>query len=272
MTASLDVSDVPDYAAMLRLDGKRFVVLGAGQGIGRQAAHALASVGARVVCADVDADRARAVAAEVGGLASIGNAASRETVRDLFAYAGSELGGLDGVVDIIGMARYKTLAELTDDDWQWHRDMGVRHAYLTIQYAAPLLTAAGGGSISFVASIAGLRGSAGLGPYGVEKAGLMSLARTAAVELGPAGIRVNTVAPGPIRTPRAEANPAWTDDLLEENINRTPLRKLGYPPDVAATLLYLSTPLSSHVSGQTIVLDGGFTVEMGVATPGPGRT
>ena len=105
MTRTDDTS-VPDYPGLLRLDGRRFVVLGAGQGIGRQASHALASVGARVACVDVDPDLAADIAAEVDGIPFSGNAIDRDDVERLFADAARDLGGIDGVVDIIGMARY----------------------------------------------------------------------------------------------------------------------------------------------------------------------
>jgi NAD(P)-dependent dehydrogenase (short-subunit alcohol dehydrogenase family) len=87
--------------------------------------------------------------------------------------------------------------------------------------------------------------------------------------LGPDNIRVNAVAPGVIRTPRQKANSAWTDDLVEQNIQQTPLRKLGRPADVAAALLFLASPLAGHITGQTIVIDGGLSIVYTVATPAP---
>lgn len=102
----LDPGPVPDYPVLVRLDGKRFVVVGAGLGIGRQTTHALALSGASVVCVDREEKRADAVAAETGGLAVTGDMTSDPDVSDLFALTRDRLGGLDGVVDIIGMARY----------------------------------------------------------------------------------------------------------------------------------------------------------------------
>ncbi|MFD9261057.1 SDR family NAD(P)-dependent oxidoreductase, partial [Streptomyces sp. NPDC059538] len=102
----LDSSPVPDYAALHRLDGRRLVLLGAGNGIGRQSAHALAGGGARVLCVDLDGDRAAAVAAETGGLPYRCDVTRRDDVRDLFLEAPGLLGGpVGGVVDIVGLGR-----------------------------------------------------------------------------------------------------------------------------------------------------------------------
>ena len=112
-----DDTPVPDYPGLLRLDGRRFVVLGAGQGIGRQASHALASVGARLACVDQDADLAGDIAGEIDGAALSGNAFDRADMERMFDEAGRALGGIDGVVDIIGMSRYGDLVDMSDDDW-----------------------------------------------------------------------------------------------------------------------------------------------------------
>lgn len=270
MTAERDASDVPDYLSAFRLDEKVEVVLGAGMGIGRQTAHALASAGAKVVCVDVDPERAETVAREVDGVAWTGDLTKRDDVKALFDFVGSELGRLDGVVDIVGAARYKALIELTDDDWQFHHNLNLRHAYLTIQYAAEYWRSTGtGGTLTFVASVTGLESSPMTGAYGAHKAALLSIVRTAAVELGPDGIRVNAVAPGVVRTPRAQANEKWTEELLASNIAKTPLRKLALPSDVAGPLLFLSSGLSSHMTGQTLTVDGGNMTLYNVDTPTP---
>ena len=103
MTRS-DDTPVPDYQSMLRLDGRRFVLIGAGQGIGRQAAHTLSGAGARVLCVDVDEGLAQDIAEEVGGVPWSGDATNRDEVERMFADATAALGGVDGVVDIVGIA------------------------------------------------------------------------------------------------------------------------------------------------------------------------
>jgi NAD(P)-dependent dehydrogenase (short-subunit alcohol dehydrogenase family) len=265
-----DANVVPDYASLTRLDDQVHVVLGAGQGIGHQTAHALAAYGAKVVCVDREADRARAVAKETGGVPWVGEITEREAVAALFDFVGAELGRLDGVVDIVGLARYKPLIDLTDDDWDFHYGIVLKHAHLALEYSARYWQRTGtGGSIAFVASVAGIQSSPKLAAYGAMKAALMSLVRTAAVELGPHGIRVNAVAPGTVRTPRAQANPKWTQDLLDANVAKTPAGRLTYPADIASALLFFLSPLSRQITGESLVVDGGNMVLFNVDSPTP---
>lgn len=265
-----DADWTPDYASLLRLDGQVHVVLGAGFGIGRQTAHALAANGATVVCVDRDEERAEKVAAEIGGEVWTGDITSREDMAALFDYIEQRHGRLDGVADIVGLSIYKEVGDLTDDDWLFHLDIVLKHAYLAITYAGRLWERTGsGGSMAFVASVAGMASSPKLSAYGAMKAALMSLVRTAAVELGSLGVRVNAVAPGVIRTPRQQANPRWTEELVQANLDKTPLRKLAYPSDIASVLLFLLSPLAGHVTGESIIVDGGNQVLFNVSSPDP---
>jgi NAD(P)-dependent dehydrogenase (short-subunit alcohol dehydrogenase family) len=250
-----DDSPVPDYPGLLRLDGRRFVVIGAGQGIGRQASHALASAGARLMTVDVDPDLASEIAAEVDGEAFAGDAIDRSDSERLFDDAVARLGGIDGVVDIIGMARYSMLTELSDEEWHWHFDIVLRHAFLAMQHGGRVMQRTGGGVMVFVASVSGLTSAPRHSAYGAAKAGLMSLVRTGAVELGPAGIRVNAVAPGVVWTPRVSAFLGEAGRDL--NTSNTPLRRVAQPADIASAILFLASDLSSYVTGQTLVVDGG---------------
>jgi NAD(P)-dependent dehydrogenase (short-subunit alcohol dehydrogenase family) len=250
----LDDSPVPDYANRLRLDDRRFVVIGAGQGIGRQASHALAANGARLVCVDVDPDLAGDIAEEVGGTAWSGDATKRDDVKRMFDDAVGELGGVDGFVDIVGISRFVDLLELTDDDWNWHFDMSLRHAFLAMQYGAQAM-AGHPGVMVFVASVSGITSAPRHAAYGAAKAGLMSLVRTGAVELGPLGIRVNAVAPGVVWTPRVSGY--LGDEGRERNSANAPLRRVALPEDIASGLLFLASDLAAYVTGHTLVVDGG---------------
>jgi NAD(P)-dependent dehydrogenase (short-subunit alcohol dehydrogenase family) len=252
-----DDTAVPDYPGLLRLDGRQVLVLGAGQGIGRQTAHALTAVGARVACADLDADLAADIAQEVDGLAIVGDATQRADMERIFSEAAG-LGPLDCVVDIIGMARYAALTDLTDDDWDWHQDIVLRHAFYAMQLGGRAL-AARGGSMVFVASVSGITSAPQHAAYGVAKAGLMSLVRTAATELGPQRVRVNAVAPGVVWTPRISV--ALGDEGLARNTANAPLRRVAQPADIAAAILFFCSDLSSYVTGQTLVVDGGVGVK-----------
>ena len=254
----LDDSPVPDYANRLRLDGRRFVCIGAGQGIGRQAAHALAANGARLLCVDVDPGLADDIASEVGGIAWSGDATKREDVARMFDDAVKELGGVDGLVDIVGISRFTDLLDLTDEDWNWHFDMSLRHAFLAMQYGAKAM-AGHPGVMVFVASVSGITSAPRHAAYGAAKAGLMSLVRSGAVEFGPLGIRVNAVAPGVVWTPRVSG--FLGEEGRSRNSANAPLGRVALPEDIASGLLFMASDLAGYVTGHTLVVDGGVGVK-----------
>jgi NAD(P)-dependent dehydrogenase (short-subunit alcohol dehydrogenase family) len=268
----VDCSPVPDFSTFLRLAGRGYIVLGAGQGIGRQAAHALAQSGATVLCVDSDPARAERVATEVRGVALSADVTKRDDVERIFREARRRLERLDGVVDIVGMAALKPLAALDDAGWTAQFDIVLRHAFLTLQIGAPLLRDEGGGTITFVGSLAGLRTVRDEVAYGTAKAALHHLVRGMASELARDKIRVNALAPGFIRTPRLEqmiARDQW--EVIERAI---PLGRAAQPYEIAACLLFLASDLSSYITGEVIVVDGGLANE--AALPpflfGPPRT
>ena len=257
--SQLDTADVPQYQDLLRLDGKRFVVAGAGQGIGRQTTHALAGAGASVLCIDYDEAAAKHVAAEVNGIPFVADVRERGDIENAFATAKSELGGVDGVVDIVGMAKYGPMLDTSDEDWDWTFGMVLRHAFLLAQIGGRALVSGGGGVMTFIASVSGITSAPLHAPYGAAKAGLVSLIRTTAVELGPKGVRANGVAPGVVWTPRIS-------QVLGEKGRRSqgenaPLRRVAEPPDIAAATLFLCSPLASYISGQVLVVDGGVSAK-----------
>lgn len=247
-----EIRNLPDR---FRLDGRRFVVLGGGRGMGRHAAHSLAQLGADVVVVDSEAERAEAVAAEIGPAAEA-RAIDATSDADIAALA-ADSEPVDGVIDVIGIARYESLLDVSEEDWQWAHDIVLRHAWLAVRHFGRRLAAQGSGSLTFVASVSGISSAPGHGAYGAFKAGLMSLVRTAAVELGPRGVRVNAVAPGFVLTPR------MADALDESQVARgraaAPLAVLTTPSDVAAGITFLASDLASAISGQTLIIDGGAT-------------
>lgn len=256
--STADRSPVPDYPGLLRLAGRGFVVVGAGQGIGRQTAHALAAAGARVVCADLDRTRAAAIAAEVGGVPWVGDVRVREQVESLVAHAEQAFGHLDGVVDIVGEARFAPFVDCTDEDWDWSFATVLRHAYLTAQLAGRAM-AGRGGVMVFVASVSGLTSAPRHAAYGAAKAALMSLVRTVAIELGPRGVRANAVAPGAVWTPRVAA--LLGEEGKARSAANAPLGRIGLPADIAGAILFLASDLSAYVTGQTLVVDGGVSAK-----------
>ena len=250
-----DDTEVPDYPSRLRLDGRGIVLIGAGQGIGRQTAHALHSVGAKVFCVDLDEGLAADVAKEVDGIAWSGNAIDRADAERLFADAATSLGRIEGVVDIVGMARYASLVDIDDDNWNWHHDIVLRHAYLAMQLGGRAMSQTGGGAMAFVASVSGITSAPLHAAYGAAKAGLIGLVKSGAVELGPAGVRVNAVAPGVVWTPRVSGY--LGEAGRDKNAANTPLRRVALPADIASAILFLMSDLAAYVTGQTLVVDGG---------------
>lgn len=261
--SSQSVADLIDSAdritqitARFRLTGQHFVVLGSGRGIGRHTAHSLAQLGARVTVVDADRERAHEVASEIGSPAAAAtvDATSDQAMRDLVG----EVGPVDGVVDVIGMARYRPLLELSDSDWSSTHDLVLRHAWLAIRHFGRVLADRGAGSLTFVASVSGLGTAPGHAAYGAYKAGLGSLVRTAALELGPAGVRVNAVAPGFTLTPRMRE---VLDEAQLANAGAAePLPRWTTPSDIAAGISFLVSDLAVAVTGQVLVMDGGATI------------
>ena len=246
---------IPDYPGLSRLTNRNFVVLGAGQGIGEQAAHALSQVGARILCVDLDSGRAGAIAKAVCGHPCVADVTTREGLVKVFADARSAFGAVHGVVDIVGVARIKQLAEFTDDDWDWQFGIVLRHAFLTLQYGAAALADSGGGVMVFVGSMAGNRVVPNQAVYGSAKAALHHLVRCAANEHAGKRIRVNAIAPGFIRTPRLEE--ILSPEQWRTVESRIPLQHAATPAEIAATILFLASDLSSHVTGQVLAVDGG---------------
>ncbi|MCW2748581.1 MAG: short-chain dehydrogenase/reductase [Nocardioidaceae bacterium] len=250
-----DTSPVPNYRDMLALAGRGFVVAGAGQGIGRQTAHALASAGAKVLCVDVVEEFAQQVAAEVGGVALVADMCERSGVQEALDLARASFGALAGIVDIIGMSNFKSIAETDDEDWEHAQRINLRHAFLLAQMGSAALAGDGGGSLVFIASVTGLNGAPRNASYGAAKAGLISLVKTAAVEFGPLNVRTNAIAPGLVWTPRLSAQ------IGEERraywAKNAPLDRVALPQDIAAAALFLSSDLASFVSGQVLTVDGG---------------
>lgn len=257
---SLDTSAVPDYDALARLDGRRVLIAGAGQGIGRQVAHALAQAGARLTCLDHDREAAEHVAEEVGGTPLVADARDRDDIERAVSDTVDALGGLDGVVDIVGMARYGPLLETSDEDWDWTFDMVLRHAFLLAQIGGRVIAEnADGGAMCFIASVSGITGSPWHAAYGAAKAALMSLVRSTAVELAGSGVRVNAVAPGFVWTPRVAAFVG--EEGRQRNVDNTPLGRIAEPSDIAGPVRFLMSDLAGFVTGRTIVVDGGVGVK-----------
>jgi NAD(P)-dependent dehydrogenase (short-subunit alcohol dehydrogenase family) len=251
-------NDVPDYLSLLRLDGRGFVVLGAGQGIGAQTVHALAQAGARVLCVDRDETLARNIADAVAGIPCVADATSRVDMQRVFDTARQHFGRVHGVVDIIGVAGIKPLAAVDDASWDQQFDIVVRHAYLAIQIAGEMMKADGGGTFAFVGSLAGDRAVPNEVAYAASKAALHHLVRCAGVEYAPHNVRINAVSPGFVRTPRLNQR---LDESTWTTVGRAiPIGRAATPAEIAGHLLFLASDLSAHMAGEIITVDGGLSV------------
>lgn len=253
-----------DVLSSLDMKGRGYVVIGAGQGIGAATCRGLASLGAQVLCVDNDPARGSAIADEVGGQACIADVTRREDVERIFSEADRMLGqSLSGVVDIVGMAHTGPLGAMNDEAWDRQFDVVLRHAFLTVQIGGEALARRGGGAMAFVGSLSGTLSIAGQAAYGTAKAALHHLIECAAHELGPRQVRLNAVAPGFVRTPRLmRMGEAFWDDIAA----RMPLRRAAEPEDIAKTLIFLVSDMSTCMTGAIVPLDGGITKV--VAVPG----
>ena len=262
MTMDIDHEAVPDYRALLRLEGRVFVVLGAGLGIGRQTAHALAQAGAKLVCVDNENSLAEAVAAEVDGIPLCADITRRSDVERVFALSQERAGPVRGLVDIVGMPLRGPVLEMDDARWQQQFDVVLNHAILAVQIGGKAMIQAGGGAMVFVGSLSGVGNFPGHTAYGVAKAGLHHLVECMGKELAPQGVRVNAVAPGMVRTPRLNA---MRNEEDWKKVGRLiPRGFAGRAWEIAGPILFLCSDLSNYVTGQVLNTDGGL---MGVIHP-----
>jgi NAD(P)-dependent dehydrogenase (short-subunit alcohol dehydrogenase family) len=261
----LDNTPVPDYTDLTNLESRGFVVVGGGRGMGRQTSHAIAAHGGTVFCVDIDRDRAEAVAKEVGGIPHVADVRNASEVDSMVDRAVAELGSIDGLVDIVGMARYARLIEMPEDDWDWVHGMVIRHAFLLMRSVGRVMTERGRGSMVFIASMSGIASAPFHAAYGVAKAGLVHLVRSAAWEMRESEVRVNAVAPGSIATPRV----AWTKGVDPAEIADGRLVSMGQTSDIAAAVLFFLCDLSKYVTGQILSVDGGLLARYPLDFEGP---
>ena len=250
---------------MFDLKGKRAIVTGSTKGIGRAIAEAFASAGARVVISSRKPEACEDVAGEIaarGGdvLAIPCHVGHRDQLEQL---AAKTAGAWDGVDILVCNAAtnpvYGPMADASDEVFQKIMQTNVQSVFQLSNLVCPLMAAEGGGSIIVISSIAGLRGNDVIGLYGVSKAAEAGLVRNLAVEWGPKGIRANAISPGLVKTDFARA--LWEDPVrLERAENRTPLRRIGVPEDIAGVALFLASDAAAYVTGQNIVADGGETI------------
>ena len=247
------------------LTGQVAVVTGSSKGIGRSIAEIMAQMGAKVVVSSRKADACEVVAAGIrkaGGEASViaCNIGRRPEVEALVKGTLDTYGRIDALVCNAAVNPYfGPLAGIKDEQWDKIMESNIRSNLWLANLAAPGMAERGGGTITIVSSIGGLKGSAKLGAYGVSKAADFGLARALAVEWGPKNVRVNAIAPGLVKTDFARA--LWEDQAnLAKRLEGSPLKRIGEPADIGGIAAFLASPAAAFITGQVIVADGGVTI------------
>jgi len=259
---------------MGRLEGKVAVITGGASGIGEAAVRLFVEEGACVLVADIQDEKGRRMADELGGGTAYQHTdvSLEDDVRSAVEGAVSSFGRLDCIFNNAGSGGFSGPIEETPVD-AFDRTLAVhlRGVFLGIKHAAPIMKRQGSGSIVNTGSVAGLHTGHGPHAYSAAKAAIIHLTRSAAVELGESGVRVNCICPGGIMTsifgvafglPTEEAD--RTVGLLEEPLSQLqPLRRAGRPQDIAQAALWLASDDSSFVNGHALVVDGGLTCGKG---------
>jgi NAD(P)-dependent dehydrogenase (short-subunit alcohol dehydrogenase family) len=253
------------------LTGKVAVITGSSRGIGRAIAEAMAEQGAKVVIssrkADACEEAARAIDAGHGegtAIAVPANISSKEDLQRLVDETRRRLGRIDILVcNAASNPYYGPMAGIADEQFRKILENNVIANHWLIAMVAPEMIERREGSIVIVSSIGGMTGSTMIGAYNISKAADFQLARNLAAEFGPSGVRVNCIAPGLVRTDFARA--LWENpDTLKAVTSGTPMRRIGEPREIAGAAVYLASAASTFMTGQTIVVDGGSTIGVGL--------
>lgn len=258
------MSDLQRYRDLFDLSGLNALVIGAGSGIGKAGAEALAAFGADVLCADLDAKAAEATAA---GIVAAGGSATASAV-DIGDPASIEavVAEPDVVVTTPAINVRKKMLSLSDDEFRRVVDLNLRGTFNVMTTAGRGMAERGRGSIIVISSIRSQVVEPGQGVYAATKAGVLQLVKTLAAELGPAGVRVNALAPGVVETPLTEqikASPEWYDAYA----TKSALGRWSQPVEMAGPIVYLASDASSFATGSLLVVDGGWLAVDGRFTP-----
>ncbi|MBX9747754.1 MAG: SDR family oxidoreductase [Hyphomonadaceae bacterium] len=253
-------------ANLFDLTGKSAIVTGSSKGIGKAIAHRLAEQGANVVVSSRKLDACEEAVKEindaVGRKAAIAvacNIAVKEALQQLVDETNKAFGQIDILVcNAASNPYFGSMGNMNDDQFNKILQNNIVSNHWLIQMVAPQMRARKDGSIILISSIAGVRGTPVIGAYGISNAADMALARNLASEFGPDNIRVNTIAPGLVKTDFARA--LWENpDILKAATSRSPLGRIGHPDEIAGMAVLLAGKAGAFTTGQTFVIDGGQT-------------
>ncbi len=250
---------------MFDLTGKVAIITGSSKGIGKSIAEQMAKQGAKVVISSRKAPACEEVAESIrkaGGkaVAIPANISEKAQLEALVDKTHQHFGPIDILVcNAASNPYYGPTANMPDDAFDKIMRNNILSNIWLANLCAPDMKAKKDGAIIVVSSIGGIRGTAILGAYGISKAADMALVRNLAIELGPHNIRVNTIAPGLVKTDFAKA--LWEDEkLLENRLERSPLKRIGVPDDIGGIAVMLASRAGAFLTGQVIVVDGGVTI------------
>jgi len=237
------------------LEGQVAIITGGGSGIGAATARRFATEGATVAVFDRDAETASAVAAEVNGHAYALDVRNGDEVSEVIDRVAQTVGQVDIIVNNAGTGDLRPLH--TVDDKLWHRliDVNLTGTFNATRSVIPYMLETGGGAIVNVASVSGLAPTRNEAAYSADKAGVIALTKSGALEYGPT-VRVNCVAPGHVRTPMTAV---WDQmpDAFAPIAEAIPLGRIGEADEIAEAILFLASDRASYITGQTLVVDGG---------------
>lgn len=250
---------------MRGLTDRRVLVTGGARGMGAATTRRLVAEGAKVLCTDVLDDQGKQLADELGAQVhwQRHDVTSETSWEQVVGVAREAFGGLDGLVNNAGVLSMSSLAG-TDLD-EYHRLVAVNQTgvLLGMKHCAPAIEEAGGGAVVNMSSVEGLGGGAYLSTYTATKFAVRGMSKAAAIELGPKGIRVNSVHPGAINTPMIEAMGAGDESAQQFVASKTALGRMGQPDDVAAVVAFLLSDDAAYMTGAELAVDGGATADSG---------
>ena len=238
---------------------KAALVTGAARGIGLATAKRFLADGWRVVLLDIDEETLSRTASALADAAILPihcDVADPAGVARAIAAVAQKFGRLDALVNNAGIAIFKPILDLSFEDWSRVLAVNLSGPFLCTQAAVPLMRDSGGGAIVNITSISGLRASTLRTAYGTSKAGLAHLTQQQAIELAALGIRVNSVAPGPVDT--AMAKEVHTPEIRAAYHDAIPLNRYGLEQELAEAIFFLCSDRASYITGQTLAVDGGF--------------